>query len=67
MSLVKFNIATELRKALKGKETKVPVESLLLYTAPFYLESVKAAKEQAGEQEDIAELERLFRLEDPRQ
>lgn len=31
VSLIKFNIETEIRKASKGKPTKVPVESLLLY------------------------------------
>ena len=66
MSVVRFNIATELRKALRGKATKVSLESLLHIAAPVYLEAAKAAKEQAGEQKDIAELERLFNLEDPR-
>jgi hypothetical protein len=31
VSLIKFNIETEIRKVLKGKPTKVPVESLLIY------------------------------------
>jgi hypothetical protein len=32
----------------------------------WYLEQAKAAKAQAGDQKDIADLERLFKLEDPR-
>ncbi|MGA2347980.1 MAG: hypothetical protein ABSF93_18365 [Candidatus Sulfotelmatobacter sp.] len=66
MSLVKFNIACELRKALKGKETKVPADVLLQYAAPVYLEAVKTAKVQAKERTGIDELERMFRLEDTR-
>jgi hypothetical protein len=70
MHVIKFNVATEVRKVLKGKKTKVPLESLILAIGPKYLEMLKAAKEQAGEQADeqadVAELERRFRLEDPR-
>jgi hypothetical protein len=62
MSLIKFNINTEVRKALKGKPTKVSVESLFHIVAPYYLEAVRDAKAEAGEQTDIAELERMFRL-----
>jgi hypothetical protein len=64
--VIKFNIGTEMRNALKGKPTKVPVESLLLYAGPVYLEQTKAAKAQAGDQKHIAELESLFKLETAR-
>jgi hypothetical protein len=64
MRVVKFHIPTEVRKALKGKKTKVPLASLFLAIAPEYLEMLKAAKAQAGEQTDVDELERMFRLED---
>ncbi len=66
MNVVKFHIPTEVRKALKGKRTKVPLESLFLAIAPEYLEMLKTVKAQAGEQTDADELERMFRLEDTR-
>ena len=66
MSLTKVNVNTELRKWLKGKETKVPVDAFLQEAVRFYLEAGKTAKAEAGEPKDIAWLERMFRLEDPR-
>jgi hypothetical protein len=66
MSLTRFHIPTEVRKALKGKKTKVSIESLFHAIAPQYLEMRKVLTAEAGEQQDVAELERLFRLEDPR-
>ena len=66
MSYLKFHVPTEVRKALKGKKTKVDALSLLHAIGPQYLEMVKAAEAQAYEQKDITELERMFRLDDPR-
>lgn len=67
MSLVrKFSIPTEVRKAMKGKKTKVSLESIILAIGPHYLGMVNAAKGQASGQKAIAELERIFCLEDPR-
>lgn len=66
MSLTKFNVNTELRKWLNGKPTKVPVDGFLQDAVRVYLEAGKIAKAEAGEQKDIEELERLFKLEDLR-
>jgi len=62
----KFHISTEVRKVMKGKKTKVPLESIILAIGPRYLEMLKDAEAQAGERADLDELERLFRLKDPR-
>jgi hypothetical protein len=51
---------------MKGKKTKVPLESIILAIGPRYLEMLKDAEAQAGERADLDELERMFRLEDPR-
>jgi hypothetical protein len=66
MSVTLVNIKAEVRKALKRKPTKVSIESLFHLIAPQYLEMLKGLRAQAGEQTDIDELERMFRLEDPR-
>jgi hypothetical protein len=66
MSLITVNIKAEVRKALKGKPTKVSIESLFHLIAPEYLEMLKVLTAKAGEQKDVDELERMFRLEDPR-
>jgi hypothetical protein len=66
MELVKYRIPTEVRKALKGKPTKVRIETLFHAIAPYYLEAMKAASAEAAEQKGLDWLERLFRLEDPR-
>jgi hypothetical protein len=62
MNLVAVNIKAEVRKALKGKPTKVSIESLFHMIAPTYLAVLKAEAVQP----DVEELERMFRLEDPR-
>jgi hypothetical protein len=61
-----FNVATEVRKALKGKKTKVDIDSLFHLIAPVYLEYLKAEESQAREQKGVDELERIFDLKDPR-
>lgn len=66
VSLIIFNIETQVRKALNGEPNEASVESLLLYVGLVYLEEAKAAKAQVGDQKDIAQLDRLFKLEDPR-
>lgn len=82
MGLRRIDIAKEMRRAAKGKLGKrrkndpphvndlsyrlFHAEHLLEIAAPYYLEAVEAAKDEAGERLDIAELERMFNLEDPR-
>jgi hypothetical protein len=66
MSLIAVNIKAEVRKALKGKPTKVRIESLFHMIAPQYLEMMKVLAEEDAAQKDVDELERMFRLEDPR-
>ena len=66
MSFAKFHIPTEVRKALKGKKTKVDIVSLFHAMAPQYLRMLEMVEAQAVEQIDLDELERMFRLEDPR-
>jgi hypothetical protein len=60
-----YHLPTEVRKFLKGKKTKADLEMMLRHTGPAYLEMIKA-QENRGEPKDIAELERMFNLEDPR-
>ena len=64
MSIIKFHIAAEVRKALNGKKTKVETVSLFHAMAPHYLQMLKAAGAQADEQKGVDELERMFRLEE---
>jgi hypothetical protein len=64
MKLVRYNIPAEVRKAVKGKPTRVSIESLFHAIAPQYLRMLKA--ESAAVDRGVDELERMFRLEDPR-
>ena len=56
----RFNIRTEVQKAVRGRKTVVPIESLFDLIAGQWLEIY------APMPKDIAELERMFGLEDPR-
>ncbi|HWO33665.1 MAG TPA: hypothetical protein VNO32_33120 [Candidatus Acidoferrum sp.] len=75
MGDVRFRVATEVRKAVKGEKTQVPVEDLFHWIAEDWLAMRKAGHSKAiakvtliGRDPDpsLEELERLFRLEDPR-
>jgi len=79
MSVTIFNIDTELRKFLQGKKTKADKDGLLYLTADYYLRSHKKKKEvtgasipartahrRVGKRRSFEELERMFRLKDPR-
>jgi hypothetical protein len=66
MSYVKFDVTAEIRKALKGKKTAVGLSTLFHVIAPNYLRMLADLEIEAAEQKDIDELERVFRLEDPR-
>jgi len=44
----------------------IALNSCFTRFAPQYLEMLKALTEEDGEQKDVDELDRLFRLEDPR-
>lgn len=62
MTITRFHVPTEIRKALAGKKTKVRLESLVLAIGKDYLDML----EQTDEQKGVDELERMFRLEDSR-
>jgi hypothetical protein len=66
MKYVRIHVPTEVRKAMKGKKTKVGIVALFRSIAPHYLEMAAALEAQAGEQKGVDELERMYRLEDPR-
>jgi hypothetical protein len=66
MNITKFHIPTEVRKALKGKKTKVDTISLFHAIAPQYLDMLDAGGARVEEQKGVDELERVFRLEYPR-
>ena len=66
MGFAKYSIPTEVRKSLRGKRTKVDIVVLFHAIAPQYLRMLKAEAVAAGGQKGVDELERLFRLEDPR-
>ena len=58
---VRYNLNVELRKFLKGKPTKVHEYSLLRHVAPSFHEIQRRPPTK-----DVAWLEKLYRLEDPR-
>ena len=58
--VTRFNIRTEVKKALRGRKTVVPIESLFDLIAGQWLETY------APMPKDVAELERMFGLPDPR-
>jgi hypothetical protein len=47
---IKFNIATEVQKILKGRKSIVPIESLFHTMAPTYLETVSTSEEGNGKE-----------------
>lgn len=49
------------------KPTVADPRFLVDHMAPYYFEARKREAEQAGEQRDVSELERMFGLEDPRE
>lgn len=75
MSTIKYRVASEVRKAVHGEETKVPVSELFHWIAKDWLEMRKAGHSGAmvkvtsirpDRNPDVTELERMFRLQDPR-
>jgi hypothetical protein len=59
-----INVEGEIRNFLKGRKTNEDLGFLLECAGPSYLAAV--AKAKARKPKDVAELERLFTLEDPR-
>jgi hypothetical protein len=75
MGQISYRVASEVRKAVKGKATVVPVDELFSWIAEDWLRMRKAGHSRAitkvtrfGSDVDpvVDELERIFRLEDPR-
>lgn len=63
MEFVKANIRTELKRAAKGKPTKLPFSVLAECALRYYPRPEKQDSNAA----DVEFLERLYRLEDPRE
>jgi hypothetical protein len=62
MFLRKINWETELKKLARGQKTTVDVPSI----ARFALSCVTPTLREHEKHDDVARLERLFKLEDPR-
>jgi hypothetical protein len=61
-----INLKSEVWKHLNHQKTLLSADELLSHIGEGWLEMVKAEKADAEEQKDLTELERMFRLEDPR-
>jgi hypothetical protein len=64
-----FDIHSEVYKAAHGRPLKISEHTLLALLVRDYLERTPAPRrrKQTRAQREIAELERLYRLEDPRE
>jgi hypothetical protein len=63
---VKFNVRAEVWKFMNNRKTKADAQDILYWIGNDWLELEKAEAAEADEQKDVAELERMMRLEDPR-
>lgn len=66
MSFAKVHVPTEVRRVVEGKKPRISLESLVHMMGPTYLATASAAKQETRDQKAVDELERMFRLEDPR-